>query len=116
MRKVKFNKAFASKKKGDTLICDSQLANQLVRVDKVATYADKKGETDTEIKAERKEELEKKVIEKITLETETKFMADFEEQFRQEIEDGKQEEFIKSVKTRILTLLTAELNEEEEDK
>jgi hypothetical protein len=38
MRKVEFIKDFATKKKGDVCECDSQLASQLVNVDKVAKY------------------------------------------------------------------------------
>jgi len=38
MRKVEFIKDFATKKKGDVWECDSQLASQLVNVDKVAKY------------------------------------------------------------------------------
>lgn len=38
MRTIKFNKDFATKKKGDVLECDGQLASQLVHIDKVAKY------------------------------------------------------------------------------
>lgn len=42
MREVEFTKAFANRKKGDKFTCDSQLASQLVRVDKVAKFTKKK--------------------------------------------------------------------------
>lgn len=42
MRKVEFIKDFATKLKGDVWECDSQLANQLVNVDKVAKYYEPK--------------------------------------------------------------------------
>ena len=35
---VEFTKAFANKKKGDVIECDSMLANTLVKEDKVAKY------------------------------------------------------------------------------
>lgn len=38
MVKIEFTEDFATKKKGESWECDSQLANQLVRVDKVAKY------------------------------------------------------------------------------
>jgi len=40
MRKIIFTVDFATKKKGDSISCDGQTASQLVRVDKVAKYAD----------------------------------------------------------------------------
>ncbi len=40
MKKVEFLIDFANKKKGETGVYDSQLANQLVNVDKVAKYLD----------------------------------------------------------------------------
>lgn len=39
-KQIKFKVDFATKKKGDVWICDSQLASQLVTVDKVADYLD----------------------------------------------------------------------------
>jgi hypothetical protein len=43
MAKIVFTSDFATKVKGDTWKCDSQLANQLVNVDKVAEhYKEKK--------------------------------------------------------------------------
>lgn len=39
MKEILFTVDFATKKKGDKWKCDSQLANQLVRVDQVAVYA-----------------------------------------------------------------------------
>ena len=42
MVEIEFTKNFATKKKGQKFICDSQLASQLVRVDKVAKYTTKK--------------------------------------------------------------------------
>ena len=42
MRKVEFTKDFATKMKGDVWECDSQLASQLVHVDKVAKYYEPK--------------------------------------------------------------------------
>ena len=38
MIEIEFTQDFATKKKGDTWKCDSMLANQLVRVEKVAKY------------------------------------------------------------------------------
>jgi len=38
MREIIFTKDFATKKKGDKFSCDSILANQLVKIDKVAKY------------------------------------------------------------------------------
>jgi hypothetical protein len=38
MKKIVFTKDFATKKKGDEITVDSQLANQLVSIDKVAEY------------------------------------------------------------------------------
>jgi hypothetical protein len=38
MVKIVFTKDFATKKKGDEWACDSLLASQLVRIDKVAKY------------------------------------------------------------------------------
>jgi len=38
MRTVIFTKDFANRKAGDKFPCDSMLASQLVRVDKVAVY------------------------------------------------------------------------------
>lgn len=38
MRKVKFTQKFANKEKGETGEYDGALANQLVRIDKVAKY------------------------------------------------------------------------------
>lgn len=43
-KKVKFTKPFAGKIKGDTMECDSMLANHLVNVDKVAKYVVEKEE------------------------------------------------------------------------
>ena len=43
-RTIVFTKDFATKKAGDTWTCDSMLASQLVRVDKVADYTDVKAE------------------------------------------------------------------------
>ena len=42
MKEVEFTKDFATKKKGDKTFFDSQLASQLVHVDKVAKYVKKK--------------------------------------------------------------------------
>ena len=42
MRKVEFIKDFANKLKGDVWEYDSQLANQLVNIDKVAKYYEPK--------------------------------------------------------------------------
>lgn len=42
MKEIEFTKDFATKKKGDTWKCDSMLANQLVRIEKVAKYKTKK--------------------------------------------------------------------------
>lgn len=42
MVKVEFITDFAGKKKGDVWECDSQLASQLVRIDKVAKYHEPK--------------------------------------------------------------------------
>jgi len=42
MREVEFLKDFATKKKGDVWECDSQLASQLVHIDKVAKYKEPK--------------------------------------------------------------------------
>ena len=41
MKEIEFTEDFATKKKGDKLLCDSQLASQLVTTDKVAKYLDK---------------------------------------------------------------------------
>lgn len=41
MVKIEFIKDFATKKKGETWDCDSMLASQLVRVEKVAKYYEK---------------------------------------------------------------------------
>ena len=38
MRKIEFTKDFATKKKGDKITCDGQLAAQLVRDEKVAKF------------------------------------------------------------------------------
>lgn len=38
MRQIEFTKKFATKSKGDVWTCDSMLAHQLVKVDKVAKY------------------------------------------------------------------------------
>ena len=42
MKKVEFIVDFANKKKGETGVYDSQLANQLVTVDQVAKYVEVK--------------------------------------------------------------------------
>jgi hypothetical protein len=42
MVKVEFIEDFAGKKKGDVWECDSLLASQLVRIDKVAKYYEPK--------------------------------------------------------------------------
>jgi len=42
MVKVEFTEDFAGKKKGDVWECDSLLASQLVRIDKVAKYYEPK--------------------------------------------------------------------------
>lgn len=42
MKEIIFLSDFATKKKGEKWLCDSMLANQLVRIEKVAEYADKK--------------------------------------------------------------------------
>lgn len=42
MLEVEFTKDFATKKVGDKFMCDSQLASQLVNVDKVAKYLEVK--------------------------------------------------------------------------
>jgi hypothetical protein len=42
MRTVIFTEDFATKKKGESLTCDGQLASTLVNHDKVAKYADEK--------------------------------------------------------------------------
>jgi len=41
MKEIIFTVDFATKKKGDSLNCDSTLASQLVNTEKVAKYADK---------------------------------------------------------------------------
>lgn len=46
MVKIKFTKDFATKKKGDFLECDSQLASTLIKVDKVAKLVRTKAETE----------------------------------------------------------------------
>jgi len=38
MKEIIFTEDFATKKKGDKWVCDGQLANHLVTVDKVAKY------------------------------------------------------------------------------
>lgn len=38
MAKIKFIKDFATKKTGDTYLCDSMIASNLVRVHKVAKF------------------------------------------------------------------------------
>lgn len=38
MKSVVFTEDFATKKKGEVFKCDSQLASQLVNIDKVAKY------------------------------------------------------------------------------
>lgn len=48
MRTVIFTEDFATKKKGESLTCDGQLASTLVHVDKVAKYADEKPATSKE--------------------------------------------------------------------
>ena len=40
MREIEFTADFATKKKGDSWICDSMLASTLVHQDKVAKYTD----------------------------------------------------------------------------
>lgn len=40
MRQVTFIKDFGTRKKGEIFLCDSMLASQLVREDKVAEYSD----------------------------------------------------------------------------
>lgn len=42
MKTVIFTKDFATKKKGDELACDGQLASSLVRVQKVAKFKEPK--------------------------------------------------------------------------
>lgn len=51
MRTVKFIKDFAAKKQGESWKCDSQLASQLVRNDKVAVYDDEAPKADKPAKA-----------------------------------------------------------------
>ena len=48
MKEVVFTEDYATKKKGDVWKCDSQLASQLVNVEKVAEY--KKEEKVKEVK------------------------------------------------------------------
>ena len=50
MRTVIFTEDFATKKKGESLTCDGQLASTLVHIDKVAKYADEKPATSKEEK------------------------------------------------------------------
>lgn len=52
MKTVVFTEDFATKKKGEAFQCDSQLASQLVNIDKVAKYK-------TEEKKESKPKTEK---------------------------------------------------------
>jgi len=49
MREIIFIKDFANKKKGDSTKCDGQLASHLVRVAKVAKYADTAEKSDKTI-------------------------------------------------------------------
>ena len=44
MKEIIFTADFATKKKGETWLCDSQLASHLVNVDKVAEYVSEKKE------------------------------------------------------------------------
>jgi hypothetical protein len=41
MKEVIFTVDFATKKKGESFLCDSMLASTLVNIDKVAKYAEK---------------------------------------------------------------------------
>ena len=40
--KIEFTKDFATRKKGDVWVCNSQLASRLIRIDKVAKVYKKK--------------------------------------------------------------------------
>ncbi len=46
MKSVVFTEDFATKKKGEVFKCDSQLASQLVNIDKVAKYESAKEVTE----------------------------------------------------------------------
>ena len=54
MKKVIFTEDFATKKKGETFICDGLLANTLVYHDKVAKYTNEEKVEKVEKKAESK--------------------------------------------------------------
>lgn len=53
MKTVEFTEDFANKVKGDLFKCDNMLASHLVNIDKVATYADDKVESEIETKSKK---------------------------------------------------------------
>ncbi len=106
MRRIEFTKNFANKKKGKRATLDGQLASSLVRVQRVAKYVDKIGETDKLISKTRQAEIETEAKNKVIAQLEKEHFDKAEAEALKEIEDGKGQDLEKAVKENIIAKLS----------
>lgn len=97
MRKIEFIKEFATKKKGSKGIYDNQVASNLVRVKKVAKYADKIGETDKLLNKETKAKLDKKAAAYVMATLEDTYLKEAKEMLMAKLKDAENSEIRESV-------------------
>ena len=101
---IKFNKAFAGKKKGESMDVDPSLASQLVRVDKVATFVEPK--QNAKLDKAKKEQIAQKAKEEAMQIKEAEIYEQVKAQVIAEMEAEKEAEYLAEIHQRIIDKLT----------